>query len=247
MARFVLFDLVGTLLDEDSDHESLDRIMAQVRRRWSLEPTAKELAGQFALAVMEIIRAEPEIGEEAEFMPFHKAAPDVFAGLMATLGHEVSDADKAWFWDTYLGIQRKVWRPYKGVAETLEQLHDAGFILGAVTDADRYLIDDILPRTTLAGLLPVAVSAEESGFVKPHPASFMLAMQRAGVSAAETVVVGDSLERDVDGAHAAGIERAILFDRHDARLTDAPKIRRLSALPKVLREMDWWTTAREAT
>ena len=46
------------------------------------------------------------------------------------------------------------------------------------------------------------------------PALFRLAIERAGATALDTVMIGDSYERDVLGARGAGIARAVLVDRH---------------------------------
>ncbi len=232
--RFVLFDLVGTLLDERADFEALDEIMTRVRRRFRLEADVSELSGQFALAVMEIIHDEPQVDEAATFMPFHEAAPDVFAGLLEVHGYQVSDADKAWFWNEYLDIQRDTWRAYKDAAPALRALDARGLTIGTLTDADRYLLDDILPRLPIDPFLTVRVSAEESGHVKPHPASFSLALDRAGVSPDEALMVGDSYERDLAGANAAGIAEVVLLDRHQARTVEVPTIHSLSALSRVV-------------
>ena len=52
------------------------------------------------------------------------------------------------------------------------------------------------------------------GVTKPAPAIFQAALDRVGVSAADAIMVGDSLKADVLGAQAAGI-RAALIDPGD--------------------------------
>lgn len=232
--RLVLFDLVGTLLDEEGDYDALDAVMGEVRRRYRLNVPVERLSGEFALALMEIIRGEPEIEEEAAFMPFREAAPEIFGGIMETHGKHVDEADKEWFWERYLDIQRSTWRAYREAVEVVEQLHNAGLMIGVVTDADRYLLDEILPLTLLDRFISVRVTAEDAGHVKPHPAIFELALERAGVHADEAVMVGDSYERDLEGAHAAGIRHLVLVDRHAARTVAVPTVRDLRGLPEAL-------------
>ena len=48
-----------------------------------------------------------------------------------------------------------------------------------------------------------------------HPSIFAAALQLLGVQAADAVMVGDSLEHDIEGALAVGM-RAILLNRGDA-------------------------------
>ena len=61
------------------------------------------------------------------------------------------------------------------------------------------------------------VNSEMAGVKKPHPAIFELALERAGVSAAMSLMIGDNLEADILGAKAAGFH-ALHFNAHN----DAP-------------------------
>ena len=65
------------------------------------------------------------------------------------------------------------------------------------------------------GLIDVAVSSSQHGFMKPHPSIFEAALKLAGVSAADAVMVGDSLTQDIDGARRVGM-RGVLVRRSDA-------------------------------
>lgn len=60
------------------------------------------------------------------------------------------------------------------------------------------------------------VTSEEAGREKPKPSIFRLALKKAGCSPKETVMVGDSVEKDVRGAEKAGIA-GILFAREGKR------------------------------
>lgn len=61
------------------------------------------------------------------------------------------------------------------------------------------------------------VNSEMAGVKKPHPAIFELALQRAGVSADVSLMIGDNLEADILGAKAVGFH-ALHFNTHN----DAP-------------------------
>jgi HAD superfamily hydrolase (TIGR01549 family) len=232
--KLVLLDLVGTLLDEASDYDALDGVMKLVVERFRLDAKPKELSGEFSLALMEILRGEPDLEEPADFVPFEKAAKDIFAAILEFRGFKATPEDVAWFWSSYLQIQKKTWRLFPEAKKALKDLKDKGFRIGIVTDSDRYLAAEILPALRLNGLVDFVVCAEEVGFVKPHPAIFERALATAGVAPEEAVMVGDSYERDVLGARGAGVGRAILVDRHRARTVDVPTLPGLKRLPKLL-------------
>ncbi len=233
--RAVLLDLVGTILDEESDYEALDRAMANVRARFSLDARPKELSGEFSLALMEILRAEGEDDDRAaEFVPFERAAKDIFAAILEVRGFRASPEDVAWFWATSLEEQRRTWRAYPEAKKVLEGLKARGLRIVVVTDSDRYLAREILPRLRLDEVVDAVVCAEDAGFVKPHPAIFELGVRTAAAAPDECAFVGDSYERDVLGARAAGIERVVLVDRHRARTLDVPTTPSLTRVPRIL-------------
>jgi putative hydrolase of the HAD superfamily len=68
----------------------------------------------------------------------------------------------------------------------------------------------VLERVGLAELLDGIVTSAEAGARKPAPAVFERALALAGARAGDAVHVGDSLEEDVAGARAAGIEPVFL-------------------------------------
>lgn len=234
----LLFDLVGTLVDEASDYESLDAAMEAARSRFGLRAEATELSGDFNLAFMEILRAEPEPGEEgepAEVVPFEQAAKEVFAAVMEVRGIEVTEADVQWWWGTFVAVQRRLVRAHPDALDALRWARRHGHRVWVITDADPYFLTDVLPSTGLPDLWEGAVTAEDAGEPKPHPAVFRAALDRAGVPPVGAVMVGDSYERDILGARAAGIHRGVLLDRHRARtVDDVPVITSLSALPAAL-------------
>ena len=71
-------------------------------------------------------------------------------------------------------------------------------------------LHEVLDRLELRPLLDGVVTSAEVGARKPAPAVFARALRLAGASAAEAVHVGDSIEEDVAGARAAGIEPILL-------------------------------------
>lgn len=233
--RAVLFDLVGTLLDEATDYEALDRVMARVAERFQLDSKPKELSGEFSLALMEILRSESDdVETPAEFIPFERAAKDIFAALLQFRGFTASPEDVAWFWAAYLEEQRRAWKPYPEVRKILQDLREKGLRIVIVTDSDRSLAREMLPRLRIEPLVDAVVCAEDAGFVKPHPALFELGVKATGFPAEECAFVGDSYERDILGARAAGISRVILVDRHRARTVDVPTVPSLKRVPRLL-------------
>jgi putative hydrolase of the HAD superfamily len=130
--------------------------------------------------------------------------------------------------DALLGAVR--FRPYAEVPEVLARLRARGARLAVVSNWDISL-HDVLERTALRPLVDTVVISATLGVAKPDPAIFATALERLGTTADGALHVGDSVEADVEGARAAGIE-AVLVVRDGAQ---APAgVRAIAALDELL-------------
>ena len=79
-----------------------------------------------------------------------------------------------------------------------------------------------LASSNLAHYFGEVITSEQSGCLKPDPRMFAHALEKAGATAAESLMVGDNLECDVLGAYNAGIDQ-VYFNpakrRHFAETT----------------------------
>ena len=124
---------------------------------------------------------------------------------------------------------------YDDVPDALRALKAQGFRLGLISNSHRPLVS-FQSHFELDGLISVAVSSSEHGFMKPHPSIFRAALELMGVRPDEAAMVGDSFAHDVAGAQQAGM-RPILLARDAARVAPAPGvtvIQSLVDLPSVL-------------
>jgi len=58
-----------------------------------------------------------------------------------------------------------------------------------------------------------------AGVKKPHPNIFEFALSLANASKEESIMIGDSLEADVEGALTFGID-AVYFNEHNENVQD---------------------------
>jgi putative hydrolase of the HAD superfamily len=108
--------------------------------------------------------------------------------------------------------------------------HRCALVTNGAPDVQR----EKLGRTTLVQYFGAIVISAEVGFGKPDPRIFEIALEAIGVTPDDAVMIGDSLPRDVAGAHRAGL-RAIWIDRAEARplADDAVPDARVSALSEI--------------
>jgi pyrophosphatase PpaX len=107
-------------------------------------------------------------------------------------------------------------RPYDGVVSAVTQLHARGTRLGLVTSKVRSTALRGLQVAGIDGAFEAIVGADEVRHPKPHPEPVLLALERLGATAGDTVFVGDS-RHDIVCGRAAGVATAAAlwgpFDR----------------------------------
>jgi len=111
---------------------------------------------------------------------------------------------------------------YEEVPEVLRDLRAGGYRIGLISNSDRAL-DDFERHFELDGLFDVAISSSDHGFMKPHPSIFEEGLRRAGVTAPEAVMVGDSVPHDIAGALRLGM-RGVLVTRSGLSTGAPPEV-----------------------
>ena len=82
------------------------------------------------------------------------------------------------------------------------------------------------------------MSSAEHGYMKPHPSIFESALALLDVGAEESVMVGDNLSHDIEGARRVGMHGILVQRSTDGvgpeTAGDVPVIRDLTELPPLL-------------
>jgi len=108
----------------------------------------------------------------------------------------------------YEDVKLSLVEAYPGVEETLQQLRDAGIALAVVTDAEATQARRRLTKTGLIDYFETVVTPEVSGRRKPEPDSLLYALRRLDAAPARSVMVGDSLVRDIAPGRDLGMVTA---------------------------------------
>ncbi len=74
----------------------------------------------------------------------------------------------------------------------LRRLRRCGVRLGLVTASMRAVVEPSIARLNLAGVFETAVFADDVARTKPRPDGLVLALQRLGLRAGDTIYVGDA-------------------------------------------------------
>jgi putative hydrolase of the HAD superfamily len=101
-------------------------------------------------------------------------------------------------------------RPYPGLMPALDRLRSSGLRLAVLSDLPPARKLELLG---LSGFFETVLCSEDSGFLKPAPEPYRMVCMVLGLPASELLYIGDSPERDLRGAAAAGMKAAIVSRR----------------------------------
>ncbi len=97
-------------------------------------------------------------------------------------------------------------RPLPGVKQALKELKSRGFMVAAMSDFP------VEQKLQYFGLGPeywdLAITSEDSGYLKPHNAAYQYLAQRLGVEPQAILYVGNSYRNDIIGAKKADYSAA---------------------------------------
>jgi HAD superfamily hydrolase (TIGR01549 family) len=195
----VLFDLDGTLIDFDACvRDALRTAFAELGYEVSNEQIWAEIQAASAEAgAVHWGHQSAQGWTRAQVM--EAIMRDTLAALGAETEHPEVPANR--YWARFC----KTTHLNPGARETLERLH-GHYKLGLVTNGDSDAQRGRLQASGLDRFFDAIAISDEVGCAKPDPRIFTLALAELGVSAQETIYVGDSIEHDYAGAGSAGID-----------------------------------------
>ncbi len=121
---------------------------------------------------------------------------------------------------------------FKGAIEVLEYLKPK-YHLHIITNGFAEVQDKKIANSGLKKYFNTITNSEMAGVKKPHPAIFNHALILAETNIKQSIMIGDSVDADVQGALDFGME-AILFDPNNQfPLTGISRINQLIELKKI--------------
>jgi putative hydrolase of the HAD superfamily len=220
----VLFDLDDTLVDQQGAARSA--VVGWARERGLDDPEDRLVERWTALSDRhyrryqdrELTYLEQRRVRIREFLPEVPLDSDVEA--------DATFAD-------YLTRYEAAWEAFPDAVPALRRARRTGATVAVLTNGDHDHQSLKLSRTGLADEVDHLVASSTLAASKPHASAFLDACAVVGSPPDRTLMVGDSLELDVRGALAAGLE-AVWLDRYGTG--DGSGVTRVSSLDQVLRD-----------
>jgi putative hydrolase of the HAD superfamily len=100
---------------------------------------------------------------------------------------------------------RKILFPY--AIEILDYLTKKGYRLHLITNGFEKTQLSKIENAGLSGYFGEVITSEGANSLKPHKEIFEYAFRKTGAEPAESIMLGDSIEADIQGAINAGIDQ----------------------------------------
>lgn len=230
--KAIFFDAAGTLI---KPARRVGESYAVIARKYGLEASAAEISERFRFC-------------------FHAAPPLAFPGAPPAA---IADLERAWWkalvrrvfepWDGFQRFddyfaelfayfaQPAAWLLYPEADETLSALKRRGMILGVISNFDSRLIG-ILEGLGVAHCFEHIFVSSRVGHAKPDREIFQKAVERHRLEAADALHVGDSEEKDLHGANAAGLKGVLVERSGETNSNLSPRITSLKGLLSLLED-----------
>ena len=218
--RAVVFDVDFTLAKPGPDlgPEGYRRLGA--RHGLDLDPARHDEARRAAIAGLE---RSPELDHDEEvWILFTQRIIEGMGGVGDTYA---AAAEMTLAWE-----QAAHFELYPDVLGTVAELRAHGLRVGLLSNTARDL-DLFVAHHGLA--VDALLTSRSHGKTKPHASIFRVLLDLLDVEPAEAVMVGDSVEDDIDGALAVGM-RALLVDREGRYPDHADRVEELTGLARAL-------------
>ncbi|MDO5511288.1 HAD family hydrolase [Corynebacterium sp.] len=140
---------------------------------------------------------------------------------------DLSDEEALAMYEDYLAVYRANWRAFPDALPSLREALGQGLRVGILTNGAEDLQRAKLERTGLWLDGMVMCATVELGAPKPQPESYLAALDKLGVKATDSAMIGDCLVNDVEGARRVGMH-AIHLDRTGATVASISSLAEIS-------------------
>jgi putative hydrolase of the HAD superfamily len=229
--KAIFFDAADTLFRVK---DGVGGVYRDVARKYGADSTAEQIEKAFS----EAFKSAPPV-------TFPNAKPGEIKALEKRWWYEVVkrvfveigmfEKFDDYFEELFETFRSKAWELFPETKDVLALLKKKGFILGVISNFDSRIYD-VCTDLGIINYFDSFVISSETGFAKPSPEIFSLAVKRNKIYPSESVHVGDSLQLDFYAARAVGIN-ALLLDREE-RYKTVGDVVRIENLAEIIRLVD---------
>jgi phosphoglycolate phosphatase len=228
--RLALFDLDGTLVDDEDRYKSLAalRFAAIVRRAGSRAADTWASLGGYDPVQRSLDMSGP-IAKASRREDMAIAAAAIYTSCR-NWQEARTLADAAYTEADTIQIKRYTPIIYPGVEVSLQRIKSAGFVLGIVTNGLSRITEEMLTLLKIRRIFTVVVGSEDAPNPKPAPDLILTACKKARIPPSDTVYIGDQ-SIDAAAAEAAGCRATVIVGKAEFSLS--PRVYRVDSVAAI--------------
>jgi putative hydrolase of the HAD superfamily len=199
--RHILFDLGGTLMCARGDWKPIlqcaDQALADTLRSYNIELDTK------------VFRARLQQYYEQRDKDFAETTYHfVLRELLRELGYiEAAESVLRSSLDAMYSITQTNWGLEEDSQATLQKLKSQDYHLGIYSNAgDDKDVQELIGNFGIRPYFDFVLTSAACYYRKPHPRAFEIAIAQWNITPEEAVMIGDSLQADIEGAKKLGMQ-----------------------------------------
>ncbi|MEA1939172.1 MAG: HAD family hydrolase [Candidatus Caldatribacteriota bacterium] len=222
--KTVFFDFGGTLMCAESDNVAHLHMMKEVIQKYNLPASPEEMLIKYNSFLftkkMTLLDTDPK---EKSFKPIRESAKKAFRGVLAKHNIEPLPKDFQWFKEIYFENHKKYVKLFPETFRIINQIKNNDSIhMGIISDVDNDYMDFQFKIFGITELFDSITTSEEVQTYKPEEKIFQVALNKAGCKGKESIMVGDSYEKDIIGGKNMGMT-TIWINKFSGNNTDSDK------------------------
>ena len=203
MIKYVVFDLDNTVYDYDYCHEkAMLRLSEYACKTFQISVTQFEQA--FHVAKQKVKKQLRNTGASHNRM--------LYMQLFLEEVGENPVKTALDLYEVYWGTMLETMDLYPYVLPLMKALKERDIKIAVLTDLTAHIQHRKIKKLSLEEYIDVLVTSEEAGAEKPSVVAFEKLLKKCNVFPHEMLMIGDSLEKDVQGALHVGMH-GILFEK----------------------------------
>lgn len=208
--RAVIFDVYGTLLEVGAPPKNADLLWERLFQS-TLEAAPPFSRLEFSQRTSQVIARRHAYAKSLGIRWPEVLWPDVVLEVLPSLARLPANRRESFILQQ-MAMGRTL-RLAPGAANCLRLLNEEGVLLGIASNSQAYTLRELAAELEGAGVNVSIFDPQlrfwsyENGYSKPDPHVFRMLMVRLmarGISPAETLMVGDRLDNDIEPARAFG-------------------------------------------
>ena len=205
--KAVFFDFGGTLMDAESDIITHINMMKDVVKKYNISALPEEMADKYNSFIftkkMTLLDSD---SKENSFSPLRESTNNAMRKILSIYNIKSNNEDINWFSKIFFKNHKQYCKLFPESLDVIQKIRNIDSIhTGIISDVDTDFLKFQFDAFKISHLFDSVTTSEEVQAYKPDKKIFDVALQKADCRGTESVMVGDSYEKDIIGGKNMGM------------------------------------------